>query len=188
MKKTDFTPIKLGELTDDKNKFEKSVEDKKRHLNELFEYMSTFISIDNKRAFESDIYGTFLNAFLDKHASAFPPGVNVKKLMELMSIDTAKLDFLIDKVETNRIEFNFELNEPIEIPDFNIYTKSEEQNKQYKALQSIIDSVIKASEVYEFINGGLLTELTRGGIFWNNELQKFEINHTMVLRTNSIFY
>ena len=182
-----FIPIQLGKLVGDEERFAKSLDAKRRLLSELFAYMGEFISIDDKHEFKSDIYGTFLNRFLVKHKNDFPSGINANKLMELMNVNINKLNFLIDKIEDIKIDLDYETSEPLTTPDFGIYTETEKQNKEYHALKLISDAVTKASKNYEFIKGGYLQNLTSGGLFYNNESQTFEVNHTIILRTNLMF-
>jgi hypothetical protein len=66
--------------------------------------------------------------------------------MELMEVDSAKIDFLSNEIASIKVEIDFNNGLPEQEPDFDIYTQSEDQNKIYKYLTSVADSVAKAEQ------------------------------------------
>lgn len=144
--KKEFTPIVIGYLTSEAKQWKNDVERKWRLHNEFFEYIQKFISVDDKEAFKGNLYATFTDTFANKFTNQFPPQLSVRKMFELLEVDTAKIDFLVREIEAIKIDINLETGQPINEPNWNVYTQSNEQNKLFEYLIKTIDTIELGNE------------------------------------------
>ena len=141
----EFKPIIISRETTAENKFRTDVERKYKLSNEFFNYIDRFFNTEDRNVLKHEIpYNYFTDRFTSKFEGNFPPQLSVRKQMELLEVDTAKIDFLSSEIASIKVEIDFNNGLPEHEPDFNIYTQSEDQNKLYKYLTSIADSVTKA--------------------------------------------
>ena len=150
MKDNKFTPIKISHNHEAERQYTSLFNDKIMRHNALYNYLSKFISIQDKNTLKSEIYTNFITAFLEKESANFPPNSPVNSILHFFEVNTSKIQVLID--EFNAIDFDLtsvDLNAPV-LPeqDFGTYTKTNEQN----LLFTKIDNVIKAIEGLEKLN------------------------------------
>ena len=139
MKNTNFKRIAIGVNEGAKSEHERSLNAKRSDLRELSDYVNRFIEIDDYTLLFQDFKNTFRERFADKFAKQFPNLVSQQKQLELVDCDINKIDALADAIERNKIALDKDLN-PTEKVDFNIYTKSEDENRLYKTLSAIADN------------------------------------------------
>jgi hypothetical protein len=138
----EFKPIAVGKDETAERDFRASVERKYRLANEFFEYVQRFIQVEDRNELKSEIpYNYFTDRFTAKFEGQFPPQLSVRKMFDLLEVDSAKIDFLSSEIASIKIEMDYNTGFPEQVPDFNIYTSSEEQNKLYTHLQKIADAV-----------------------------------------------
>ena len=130
----EFNRIAITKDEDAQTKFRSQVRLKQRHINDLHQYIKQFITPPAQSTLQGNFYSTFIELFLAKYQSEFPP-ISVNKMLEAMEVNTAKIDELTKQIASIGIELDSELNAAE--PDFNIYTETEEQNKLYKALEKV---------------------------------------------------
>tara|TARA_R110001606_G_scaffold399168_1_gene581248 strand:- start:2519 stop:3067 length:549 start_codon:yes stop_codon:yes gene_type:complete len=130
----EFNRIAIATDTDAATKFRSQLRMKQRFINDLYTLVTPFIKVEDKSALQGNFYTTFIELFLAKYQSEFPP-ISVNKMLEAMEVNTAKIDELTKQIASIGIELDSELNAAE--PDFNIYTETEEQNKLYKALEKV---------------------------------------------------
>ena len=150
MKDNKFTPIKISHNHEAERQYTSLFNAKIMRHNALYNYLSKFISIQDKNTLKSEIYTNFITAFLEKESANFPPNSPINSILTFFEINTSKIQVLID--EFNAIDFDLtsvDLNAPV-LPeqDFGTYTKTNEQN----ILFTKIDNVIKAIEQLEKLN------------------------------------
>jgi acyl carrier protein phosphodiesterase len=126
MKNTNFKKIAIGVNEGAKSEHERNLNAKRSDLRELSDYVNRFIEIDDY-------------TLAEKFAKQFPNLVSQQKQLELVDCDINKIDALSDAIERNKIALDKDLN-PTEKTDFNIYTKSEDENRLYKTLSAIADN------------------------------------------------
>ena len=146
-KTKEFTAMIVGKLEAEEKQWKADVERKWRLCNEYFDYIAKFIPFFDRNAFRGNLYANFTDQFTAKFEGQFPPQLSVRKMFELLEVDTAKIDFLVREIEAIKLEIDFNTGAPIETPDFNIYTKSEAENKLYSYLQKTI-SLIQEGEAF----------------------------------------
>jgi len=138
--KKDFNPIAITLDTDKQTKFRSDVRLKQRSINALYALVSKYVNIEDKNTLQGNFYAQFIELFLAKYQSQFPP-ISVAKMLEAMEVNTAKLEELTIQIASIDIKLDKDLN-AVE-PDFHIYTKSEDQNKLYKTLERISKDLSK---------------------------------------------
>lgn len=150
MKENKFTPIKISHNHEQERQYTSQFNAKIMRFEGLYNYLSKFISIQDKNTLKNEIYSNFITAFLEKESGNFPPNSPINSILTFFEINTSKIQVLID--EFNAIDFDLtsvDLNAPV-LPeqDFGTYTKTNEQN----LLFTKIDNVIKAIEGLEKLN------------------------------------
>tara|TARA_R100001440_G_scaffold68601_1_gene90200 strand:+ start:240 stop:794 length:555 start_codon:yes stop_codon:yes gene_type:complete len=133
-----FEPIAIGVNDTAKSNHERDLNAKRSDLRELCEYVNRFIEVDDYTLLFKGFKKRFRTLFAEKFESQFPNLVSQQKQLELVDCDISKIDLLCESIEANSIALDKDLN-PIEKTDFNIYTKSEAQNKMYKTLSRICE-------------------------------------------------
>ena len=142
-----FNPIVISRDVTAENEFRTDVERKYRLSNEFFSYVDRFVKTEDRNVLKHEIpYNYFVDQFTAKFEGNFPPQLSVRKQMELLEVDTAKIDFLSNEIASIKVEINFNTGQAEQEPDFDIYTQSEDQNKLYKYLTSVADAVAKAEQ------------------------------------------
>jgi iron-sulfur cluster repair protein YtfE (RIC family) len=139
MKNTNFKRIAIGVNEGAKSEHERSLNAKRSDLRELSDYVNRFIEIDDYTLLFQDFKNTFRERFAEKFAKQFPNLVSQQKQLELVDCDINKIDALADAIERNKIALDSDLNMTEKV-DFNIYTKSEDENRLYKSLLDISDN------------------------------------------------
>lgn len=185
MKDNKFTPIKISHNHEAERQYTSQFNAKIMRFEGLYNYLSKFISIQDKNTLKSEIYTTFITLFLEKESANFPPNSPVNSILTFFEINTSKIQALID--EFNAIDFDLtsvDLNAPV-LPeqDFGTYTKTNEQN----LLFTKIDNVIKAIEGLEKLNKvvykGPLTQAFAFMLHYDLTTQKLTANPSYVLGT-----
>jgi hypothetical protein len=136
-----FTPLVVGYKTNEAKQYKDDVERKFRLYNEFFAYVQKFIPVDDKEAFKGNLYATFTDTFALKFTNQFPPQLSVRKMFELMEVDTAKIDFYVREIDAIKIDIDLNTGEPLNEPDWNVYTQSDDQNKLFEYLTKTIDAI-----------------------------------------------
>ena len=135
MKNTkEFTPIIIGYKSDEEKSYKNNLEAKKNALEELFSYIGKFITTEDRKTFRANLYDTFVQRFYDKYANNYPH-ITINKLFALLDVNIDKINSLIATINSIQID------EDAPEPDFNIYTESDEQNKLYGYLKTIIENI-----------------------------------------------
>jgi hypothetical protein len=138
--KKDFNRIAITIDTDKQTRFRSEVRLKQRSINSLYAVLSKYVDIEDKSTLQGNFYNDFIELFLAKYQSQFPP-ISVNKMLEAMEVDTTKLEELTTQISAIDINLDKDLN--AQEPDFNIYTESEDQNKLYKTLERIAKDLAK---------------------------------------------
>jgi hypothetical protein len=147
MKTRNFTPIKIGEKTHEKDTYLTNVEIKKKRFNELFAYIAGFVRVEDKQRFKSDIYGTFISEFSDLTRPSFPT-LTISKIAELHNLQLHKLEALINSFNDISIDWDFDTNTPSQEPCFEIMTTCQEQNDRYQNTKAISEAINKLKKEY----------------------------------------
>lgn len=142
----DFEPLVIGHLTSEENQFKAEAEKKLRLCGEFFDYIQRFIQVEDKNAFKQNLYASFIDEFTAKFQGNFPPQLSVRKQLELMEVDTARIEYLIREIEAIKIDLDLNTGQPIDVPEFRVFTKSEQENKLYSYLTRTIAIIEEGKE------------------------------------------
>jgi len=129
-----FTPIIIGYKSDEEKAYKTNLEAKKNALQTFYDYTGKFISTEDRKTFRANLYDTFVKRFYDKYAKDYPH-ITINKLFALLDVNIEKINSLIAIINSIQID------EDAPEPNFNIYTESDEQNKLYGYLKTIIDNI-----------------------------------------------
>ena len=187
-KKVEFKPIVISYLTSEAKQYKDDAQRKWRLYNEFFAYVQGFISVDDKEAFKGNLYATFTDTFANKFTNQFPPQLSVRKMFELLEVDTAKIDFLVREIEAIKIDINLESGEPINEPDWNVYTQSNEQNKLFEYLTKTIDTIELGNEFGIKVYPANICQAFSGWVAYDWEQNKLVPNLTRVLNNERNLY
>lgn len=132
------TPVIIGKHESEEKDFIKSVDEKTKSFKTLFDYLATFVPIDNIESFEGKINDEFYSRCYDKYHVLFPT-LTLPKILELHNCQIHKVDALIQSFESIALEWDFTKNQPKhEAPDFNIYAITEIEIKLFNYLTELI--------------------------------------------------
>lgn len=136
-----------------KEEYKRSKEAKHSAYNDALTYCERYLTIDDTKAFKSDIWGHFEAVYLEKYRSEFPPIVTDAKIFELSDIDTDKIKALQRKYEA--------INAPDKEPDFTVYANTPEQIERFNATQKICDTLNTVQGIVPINNFALMNGLSR---------------------------
>lgn len=187
-KKAEFEPIVIGYLTSEAKQYKDDAQRKWRLYNEFFTYVQRFIPVDDKEAFKGNLYATFTDTFANKFTNQFPPQLSVRKMFELLEVDTAKIDFLVREIEAIKIDINLETGQPINEPDWNVYTQSNEQNKLFEYLTKTIQNIEQGAEYGINVYPANICQAFSGWVAYDWEQNKLVPNLTRVLNNERALY
>lgn len=138
-----FKPQVIGHNHEEEKQYTESVNAKKMRCKELFTYLNSIVSIEEIEAFEGRILDEFYSRFYDKYNSAFPT-LSIEKIMDLHGFHLHKVESLVSSYNSIDLNWSIKENAPIDEVDFRILTKNEAENKTYKLLTNIINSIEEA--------------------------------------------
>jgi len=113
---------------------EKQFKAKTKAFKRALQVRKQVVKVEHEHELQGNFYNEFIELFLAKYQSEFPP-ISVVKMLDAMDVDTN----LLEKACNDINAIDIKLNEDLEAKesDFNIYTESEDQNKLYKVLERI---------------------------------------------------
>lgn len=175
-----FNRIAITKDEDAQTKFRSQVRLKQRHISDLHQYIKQFITAPEQNALQGNFYNTFVDMFLAKYQSEFPP-ISVHKMLEAMEVDIKLIDTLTKQIAGIDIDLD-ENMKPTE-PDFNIYTESEEQNKLYKALEKVCIDLKTLHTMGVRLSPSTLMQGTSNALVYDWATQQMKPNLRRVLGT-----
>jgi hypothetical protein len=134
MKSKLFKKLSIGIDESSQTQFRSNLRLKQRYINELYDYISNFVKIEDKSSLQGNFYNDFVELFLAKYQSEFPP-ISINKMLEAMEVNVLQIDELTKNI--NSIDIKLDKDLKAKEPDFNIYTETEEQNKLFRTLEKI---------------------------------------------------
>ncbi len=132
--KKDFNRIAITIDKEAQTRFRSNLRLKQRLIRDLYKYVNTFIKVEKESELQGNFYNEFIERFLAKYQSEFPP-ISVQKMLEAMEVKIELMEKSCNEINDIDILLDDDLN-AVE-PDFNIYTESEDQNKLYRILERI---------------------------------------------------
>ena len=138
-----FQPLAIGTDEEALKRFKSRVRMKKRFIDELFDYVNKFIEVKDKVNLQGNFYDSFITMFLDEYKDKFPP-ISIDKMFEQMEVDIKKIDALCLNIESIDIPLDAKLE--AKEPDFQVYTKSEDQNKLFVTVKRLCKDINSLKE------------------------------------------
>ena len=141
MKSNKLTKIIIGRNQAEEIAYKTSIDAKISAFNELYDYLSIYVTIEDKQAFSEAPTQYFKNKFLERYQGNFPSIINYEKLLELCNISLHRIESLEGRfTEIDIPNFNAETLTAPEV-DFNLYAKDEASEVRYKKTKKIVDTL-----------------------------------------------
>ena len=174
----DFQPIAIGKDEESEKRFKSRVRLKKRYIDELFEYVNKFVTVDDKVNLQGNFYDSFVTMFLDEYKDKFPP-ISIEKMFEQMECNAAKIKELCNNIEAIEIKLDSKMN--AKEPDFNIYTNTADQNKLFVTLKRLCKDVNSLKDYGVRLSGGALIQGTQNMLVYDWSSQEMKPNSRRIL-------
>ena len=146
----EFTAVVIGHRTEEAKRYKINLDAKIKALEEFYNYVGKFISTEDRKTFDANLYDVFIQRFSNRYSNDFPH-ISLNKMFGLMDVNTDKINSLIQTISS------IDIDAAAAAPDWNIYTESEEQNKLYKYLQNIIENIDHLKETRNIFPAPLIS-------------------------------
>lgn len=191
---TKFKPIVLGELTAEKKQFEMNVKGKMSACNDLLTYVKQFIQVENltdltngNEIIETNFLKEFERLFLDRYKNDFPP-ISVQKMYELMNVSEHALIVKITLINSYQIDTKIDTGEPLNVPNWNVQTVNDEQNKKYNAISKLLTALTEIKETGLTIYPAPICTALQGSVVFDFTENKLKVNNAFILGSRDRVY
>jgi hypothetical protein len=191
---TKFKPIVLGELTAEKRQFEMNVKGKISACNDLLTYVKQFIQVENltdltngNEIIETNFLKEFERLFLERYKNDFPP-ISVQKMYELMNVSEHALIVKITLINSYEIDLNINTGEPLNVPNWNVQTVNDEQNKKYNAISKLLTALTEIKETGLTIYPAPICTALQGSVMFDFTENKLKVNNAFILGSHNRVY
>ena len=191
---TKFKPIVLGELTAEKRQFEMNVKGKMSACNDLLTYVKQFIQVENltdltngNEIIETNFLKEFERLFLERYKNDFPP-ISVQKMYELMNVSEHALIVKITLINSYQIDTKIDTGEPLNVPNWNVQTVNDEQNKKYNAISKLLTALTEIKETGLTIYPAPICTALQGSVVFDFTENKLKVNNAFILGSRDRVY
>ena len=191
---TKFKPIVLGELTAEKRQFEMNVKGKMSACNDLLTYVKQFIQVENltdltngNEIIETNFLKEFERLFLERYKNDFPP-ISVQKMYELMNVSEHALIVKIALINSYQIDTKIDTGEPLNVPNWNVQTVNDEQNKKYNAISKLLTALTEIKETGLTIYPAPICTALQGSVVFDFTENKLKVNNAFILGSRDRVY
>ena len=191
---TKFKPIVLGELTAEKRQFEMNVKGKMSACNDLLTYVKQFIQVENltdltngNEIIETNFLKEFERLFLERYKNDFPP-ISVQKMYELMNVSEHALIVKIALINSYQIDTKIDTGEPLNVPNWNVQTVNDEQNKKYNAISKLLNAITEIKETGLTIYPAPICTALQGSVIFDFTENKLKVNNAFILGSRDRVY
>ena len=173
-----FQPIPIGKDEESEKRFKSRVRMKRKYIDELHDYISKFVEVQDKVNLQGNFYDSFVTMFLDAYKDKFPP-ISIEKMFEMMDCDANKVKELCDKIEGIDIKLDSKMD--AKEPDFNIYTETEDQNKLFVTLNRVCKDINALKDFGVRLSGNALIQGTQQMLAYDWANQEMRPNTRRIL-------
>lgn len=191
---TKFKPIVLGELTAEKRQFEMNLKGKISACNDLLTYVKQFIQVENltdltngNEIIETNFLKEFERLFLERYKNDFPP-ISVQKMYELMNVSETALIVKITLINSYEIDTKIDTGEPLTVPNWNVQTVNDEQNKKYNAISKLLSAITEIKNTGLTIYPAPICTALQGSVIFDFTENKLKVNSAFILGTRNRIY
>jgi hypothetical protein len=191
---TKFKPIVLGELTAEKRQFEMNVKGKISACNDLLTYVKQFIQVENltdltngNEIIETNFLKEFERLFLERYKDDFPP-ISVQKMYELMNVSETALIVKITLINSYEIDTKIDTGEPLNVPNWNVQTVNDEQNKKYNAISKLLSAITEIKDTGLTIYPAPICTALQGSVIFDFTENKLKVNNAFILGSHNRIY
>lgn len=158
-------------------------EAKLKALNDAKNHCEQYISVDNLKAFESDIVAYFKQKVLASSKDFAKLGVSVEKIIDLKEIN---LQTIVDVAESyysmrGDIQWSDDNTATIIVDKapYQKFTENEEQNKKLKTIQNFISAVDNLKAINDGVRIGGIALASGGFVFGDIRTNSLKVNATI---------
>jgi len=191
---TKFKPIVLGELTAEKRQFEMNVKGKISACNDLLTYVKQFIQVEKltdltngNEIIETNFLKEFERLFLERYKNDFPP-ISVQKMYELMNVSETALIVKITLINSYEIDTKIDTGEPLNVPNWNVQTVNDEQNKKYNAISKLLSAITEIKDTGLTIYPAPICTALQGSVIFDFTENKLKVNNAFILGSHNRVY
>jgi hypothetical protein len=191
---TKFKPIVLGELTAEKRQFEMNLKGKISACNDLLTYVKQFIQVEKltdltngNEIIEANFLKEFERLFLERYKNDFPP-ISVQKMYELMNVSETALIVKITLINSYEIDTKIDTGEPLTVPNWNVQTVNDEQNKKYNAISKLLSAITEIKDTGLTIYPAPICTALQGSVIFDFTENKLKVNSAFILGTRNRIY
>jgi len=191
---TKFKPIVLGELTAEKRQFEMNVKGKISACNDLLTYVKQFIQVEKltdltngNEIIETNFLKEFERLFLERYKNDFPP-ISVQKMYELMNVSETALIVKITLINSYDIDTKIDTGEPLNVPNWNVQTVNDEQNKKYNAISKLLSAITEIKDTGLTIYPAPICTALQGSVIFDFTENKLKVNNAFILGSHNRVY
>ena len=191
---TKFKPIVLGELTAEKRQFEMNLKGKISACNDLLTYVKQFIQVEKltdltngNEIIETNFLKEFERLFLERYKNDFPP-ISVQKMYELMNVSETALIVKITLINSYEIDTKIDTGEPLSVPNWNVQTVNDEQNKKYNAISKLLSAITEIKDTGLTIYPAPICTALQGSVIFDFTENKLKVNSAFILGTRNRIY
>jgi hypothetical protein len=191
---TKFKPIVLGELTAEKRQFEMNLKGKISACNDLLTYVKQFIQVEKltdltngNEIIETNFLKEFERLFLERYKNDFPP-ISVQKMYELMNVSETALIVKITLINSYEIDTKIDTGEPLNVPNWNVQTVNDEQNKKYNAISKLLSAITEIKDTGLTIYPAPICTALQGSVIFDFTENKLKVNNAFILGSHNRVY
>lgn len=133
--------LQIGTNTHARVEHQRKLKAKINAFNELYQYVNTWIVVEDKEAFIENVSEYFKEQFQHFYAKTFNGKVPYSKRLEMFDIDLEKIKSLEREFKSYNIPLDLETMRPTKEYDFNLYLTNSEQIKRYKLGLKLISTL-----------------------------------------------
>lgn len=163
----------------------KRAEAKLKALNDAKNHCEQYISVDNLKAFESDIIAYFKQKISDASKDFLKLGISVDKIIDLKEINLQAVNDIAESYYSMRGEIQWSDDNTASITvdksPYQKFTKNEEQNKRLSIVKDFISSVEKLKAYNGGVRLGGIAMASGGAVIGDIRTNSLRINPSLFI-------
>lgn len=163
----------------------KRAEAKLKALNEAKNHCEQYISVDNLKAFESDIVAYFKQKILDNSKDFQKLGISIEKIIDLKEISLKTIVEMSEVYYSMKGEVKWQDDNTAAIvvdkKPYQKFTENDEQNKTLAIVKDFINAVEKLKTVNGAVRLGGIAMSSGGSVIGDIRTNSLRINPAMIL-------
>lgn len=163
----------------------KQAEAKLKALNDAKNHCEQYISVDNLKAFESDIIAYFKQKISDTSKDFLKLGLSVDKIIDLKEINLQAVNDIAESYYSMRGDIKWSDDNTATIivdkAPYQKFTENEEQNNTLKTIQNFISAVEKLKAINDGVRIGGIAMASGGAALGDIRTNSLKVNPSMFI-------